>query len=271
MSVAEAVLTNGFAEIGADSSVAPDLRNIREGMKLLTENPSLAERFPWRKLRADDYGDKYCPEVGLVKRDDEEHKYIFQYTRSPAGGFSPAYEPDLLFFWASLENLTARAHATALETAKQIDRFHGQMETSAYGGSLATRVKGGTAITRVLRYLPSPSCGTDAFTHIDRGIFAVHLGATHTGLYMYKPSGQRVRVDETSGNRVVIFPGRKFAAIARGYWGFGTPHGVKYDRVINEDRYSFVTFVHPKSNKSDAKWLLDHDEEIKKFERSIML
>ena len=72
-------------------------------------------------------------------------------------------------------------------------------------------------------------------------------------------------------NSVVFFTGRKIGAVCRGALGLGTPHGVRYDRQVDEDRVSCITFFHPGTDPDDAQWLKDHAAEIKALEQSLVL
>ena len=270
--IAETVLKNGYVEISIEQQfLRPRLEIVRKGMERISDDPALAKLFPWRIHEQDAYGEKYAQEIGLVKRTDDEHKWIFHYTPETLFEEIPEVQadPELQKFFCALRDLDSRGRLHARMFATSFDDKNSELK--AYTGLLSARLSRGRAITRVLRYLRAFPGTADAFTHIDRGAITNHWGASHTGLYVYRPDGSRERVDETSNNSVVLFPGRKFAALAEGKLGLGTPHGVKYDRKIDEDRYSFITFVHPVSSKNEADWLLARDAEIKTYERTLRL
>jgi hypothetical protein len=266
------ILTEGYAEVPVDRRfLQPRLEIIRAGMERITSDPALVKIFPWRMLEEDHYGKDYRQEVGLVLRKDDEHKWIFHYTPEAEFERIPAVhsDPDLMLFLEALHDLDIKGRQNALRFATSFDEKNPVLK--AYSGSFAERVRNGRGITRILRYLRAFPGTADAFTHIDRGGITNHWGASHTGLYVYRPDGSRERVDETSNESVVLFPGRKFGAITKGKLGLGTPHGVKYDRAVDEDRYSFITFIHPASTKAEAAWLIERDAEIKAFEHTLRL
>jgi hypothetical protein len=270
--VAETIMRDGYVEMPVDEKfLRPRLKRIRRGMERITEDPQLAALFPWRIHQQDHYGKNYAQEVGLVLRTDDEHKWILHETDE--SGFAEMQEVrddvELRLFFSALRDLGSMGRENALKIAIAFDEMNKSHKW--YNGSFADRIRRGRAITRVLRYLRAFPGTSDAFTHIDRGGITNHWGASHTGLYVYRPDGSRERVNETNDNSVVLFPGRKFAAIMEGKLGRGTPHGVKYERKIDEDRYSFITFVHPASDKDEANWLVARDAEFKAFERTLRL
>jgi len=272
-SFADAIVKNGYAEIPEDPEWLPiRFTIVCEGMVTITEEPQLAALFPWRTLARDAYGDGYEQEVGLVFRHDREHKWVFHYTEDARfEDMVPSDLPDEVpMFLSVLRDLNRAAMENALFIARALDEMNASK--GLYAGSLERRLWGGRAITRVLRYLTAADGESDAYPHTDRGIFTNHWGATHTGLYVYRPDKSRERVNETSDDSIAFFTGRKIGAVTRGALGFGTPHGVRYSRKgVRDDRYSVVTFVHPKSSADDAAWLHAHAEEIKTLERSLKL
>lgn len=266
-----AVIRNGHIELPIDPEfLGPRLGVIRAGMKKITETPELQEAFPFRVAGTDAYGDRYNMEVGLRQRNDRERKWWFQYMPKAYLAPSPAQRKTGAFLGA-LHDLDKKAIEIAIALAECFDARNRRKNTSEkYDGSMAQRIRNGSCITRVLRYL-SVDTVASAYPHVDRAAFTVHWGATHEGLVVFGPSGDRMRVRERSNDIVAVFPGEKFAAISRGSLGLGTPHGVKRDREANEDRYAFVSFVHPEAVDGDVAWLLAHRSEIEERERSLSL
>jgi hypothetical protein len=251
--------------------LARELRTVENGMRLMTESGELRKKFPFFSFKKDAYGEKYEQEAGLKHETrDGENKYVFQYIREAyANGRRGSFDvPDLRPFFAVLQNLDQRALDISLALAEHLDHIGG--DSRPYTGSMLRRIARGTRVTRVLRYLPVENESSDAYPHIDRSIFSVHWGATHQGLWLYMPDGSRIRTDETDAGNVCLFTGRKYAAATRDS-AAGCPHGVKYERTDGEDRYSFITFVHPEPLDEDVAWLLENDASLKTYERSLTL
>lgn len=272
--LAEAILNNGYVEIEINPNfLRPRLKAIQAGLERITDSPKLAALFPWRVLEQDAYGQKYAQEVGLVLRTDDEHKWIFHYTPDAKFERMPEVrrDPHLCDFFDAHRDLDEKARKHAFMLATSLDEKN--REINAYKGSLVHRISRGRIISRDLRYLRAHPGKSDAFPHLDRSLLTNHWGATQTGLMVRTPgaNGQWKRVDERSCSSVGMFPGRKFGAVSRGSLGFGTLHGVKYDRLEDVDRYSFISFIHPASNAGDATFLMEHDDELKAHERSFAL
>jgi hypothetical protein len=99
-----------------------------------------------------------------------------------------------------------------------------------------------------------------------------HWYGTHPGLLVHGPRGPWKRVDETSYERVALFPGEKFAAATTGMLGtYGTPHAVRCDDEPKEDRFAIVSFVHPRALPEDCTWLRENKSTIEAYEQSLML
>lgn len=269
LSAAEIVGTldrQGFLEFSVEERVFKKrFIAIKAGMEKITDDPRLQALFPWGSLCFDDYGPGYEQECGLTKRDDDEQKFIFQY--SPEANMASGIELDsvLTHFFEALYEIDQEARRLSTIVATCFDVLRRDTPEPLYPMSLMELLRGGRIITSVIRYLTKKIPAPDAKLHHDRSLFTVHWGATHGGLVLISPDGTPHRIQETSMSRVAIFPGRKFAACTRGLLGLGTPHGVRDERTAttrDEDRYSLISFVHPSSNVKDARWIATHQSEF---------
>ncbi len=258
---------NNFVELSANPAfVRSRTAAIQSGMETITSDPKLRELFPFYGHLVDGYGSKYQQETGLKhEQSDGENKFVFQYID---GVDYPTDNHACRAFLRALSEIDAMGREYAIGLAECHDTAFGNAQP--YEGTLVDRVRRGTSVTRVLRYLPVEDGASDAYPHIDRGIISIHWKASHEGLYVFLPDGSKTRVRECENDSVCAFFGRKYVAATQQI-GNGCPHGVRYDRKPGKDRYSIVTFVHPAAVDSDVAWLLAHDAEIKAYERSITL
>ncbi len=263
-SVCDSLLRDRYAEMPIDRLfLGSRMRVIFKGMRHLTESERLHKYFPWKVFRADAYGSAYTQEVGLTHREDRgEDKYVFQY----ASGHSYSAVPSCKNFLDALEDLNDHAFRVSVRIAEHLDA----RGICSQQGSFAERIRLGTCITRVLRYCTNEEGKSDAYPHADRGIFSIHWGASHEGLWVFRPNGSRTRIRELEADTIAVFTGRKFAAALRDRTAV-CPHGVGFMSTDGGDRYSVVTFVHPGAAASDVRWLLDNDDAMKDFERTLAL
>lgn len=274
------IVRDGFALVNVNPAfLNPRIAAIRRGMQRVTDDPELARLFPFYVFSEDKYGGNYSKEVGLKLRDDDEHKWFFHHMLA-------AYSLDKLpkhrnseygSFFVALRDLNTKAMEIAAALAEQFDACnHNKPMIYKYGGSMAEVVRAGECIDRVLRYLVrQETTRVDAKPHIDRSIFTIDWGASHKGLKILRKSDNTwVDVDITKPGLIAVFPGKKFGAVTdpeRARLGFGTPHGVKYERENNRDRYAIVSFVHPKARLEHARWLTANYPMISEYERSLRI
>lgn len=265
------LMEDGYVEFET-SEVAADFSLIKDGMRYITNDPRFLAALPWRIHEADAYGPAYEQETGLRAPEPhkQDYKYVLQFTPDMVMDRSVLSEPIVRSLFAALGRIDEHAREAALHVAVALDRRR------RFPHSIATALESGRVITRVLRYLPKRDETPDAKVHIDRSFLTVHYWSSHPGLRIFDPRGGIVPVRETSSRDIVVFPGRKFAALSRGTLGYGTPHGVRDERRKNgshggEDRYAIVSFVHPKSTVEDAAWLHAHRDEIARFEAGFAL
>ncbi|MDR3570850.1 MAG: 2OG-Fe(II) oxygenase family protein [Candidatus Pacebacteria bacterium] len=265
-----AIMRNGYTEAPIEKDFLKSRFNVvRTGMRRITNDPALQTLFNWHIHDCDAYGTHYAQEVGLTFRNDTERKWTFQYT--PEAYCAQRYEQsDVGAFMSALHDLDSKAREISLPLAARFDARRLATEPAhRYPGSMAKRIREGRCITRVLRY-PWNSAN-DAHPHFDRSLFSIHWGATHPGLVLFDNDYNRTRVRDVGFESVLVFPGRKYAAIGRGDFGFGTPHGVRNERTTGEDRYTIVSFVHPVADGGDVAWLLSHHDEIQAFAKTLSL
>lgn len=272
---------NGYLEVPADSDfLRPRTNAIVAGMKLITDEPARHTHFPWRDLLVDCYGQKYTQEVGLrcSAPDDSENKYTFHYNLGmmhellKSGVPLPEYGP----FFNALEELDQWSLTIALAVAGVYDDTNRRrVKKTGYPSSMVRKIMRGSRIIRVLRYRKKDDAAPDAKPHVDRSLFTVHAWSSHPGLKICAPDGSWWPVNETAYNSVAVFPGEKFAAVTRGIWSFGTPHGVRDERRAHgsrtDDRYAIVCFVHPEPLPDDAEWLLANRDRIEEHEATLAL
>jgi len=276
-----AIKRNGFLEAGVDPRFLwPHVLSIRDSMKFITDNAARQAHFPWYDLIRDIYGKKYTQEVGLksTQPDDSENKFTFHFAPGMMKSLWENNVPVLEYalFFKALHELDQWSLDIALAVAEMYDKTNRRHDGGPkYPGSMVQKIKAGSRIIRVLRYRKKNDDAPDAKPHVDRSIFTVHAWSSHPGLKMFSSNGMCLPVNETAHDSVAIFPGEKYAAVTRGLFGFGTPHGVRDERHTNgtrdEDRYAIVCFVHPVSLKQDAEWLLANRERIEEHEAILTL
>lgn len=268
----ETVLRHGFVEVPmSENWLTDNVNQVLKGMRLITEDRSLGSQFPWHAHMTDEYGKGYEQEVGLEHKEDDEKKWKFQYM-SDAYGRGEEASSELKSFFCALHELESEALALALALAEEFDDHNGAKSTMRkYPGRLRQKLLHATCVTRILRYPKWMHATQRAKTHIDRSFMTAHWFGTHEGLMLHTPRGTWERINETSCNNTVLFPGEKFAATTRSMLGtYGTPHGVWCDEALTEDRYAIVSFVHPKADSDDCAWLSQHKHLIKEYENSLV-
>lgn len=268
----ETMLRRGFVEVPmSERWLADNVDHVLKGMYLMTEDKALGEQFPWHAYTADEYGRGYEQEVGLEHKVDDEKKWKFQYM-SAAYGRGETAPSALKPFFCALHELESEALALVLALAEEFDdRNRAKSTMHKYPGRLKSKLARATCVTRILRYPKWIHATQRAKTHIDRSFMTAHWFGTHEGLMLYTPNGAWERINETSCNNTVLFPGEKFAATTRSMLGtYGTPHGVWCDENLTEDRYAIVSFVHPQADNDDCAWLSQHKHLIKEFEDSLV-
>ncbi len=273
-----AIKRSGFLEIPVDARFLwPCILAVRDGLKMITEDPVRQRHFPWHDLTKDLYGPKYTQEVGLKKTEpgDSENKFTFHYSPGMLSELHGARVPvkEYAEFFHALHKLDQWSLKIALNVAEAFDaanRLDGK-----YPGSMVEKLKSGTRVIRALRYRNKNDDLPDAKPHVDRSHFTIHTWSSHSGLKMVRPDGSLAPVNETAVDMVAVFPGEKFAAVTRGALGFGTPHGVRDERRQNgtrdEDRYAIVCFVHPGPDQDDADWLLNNRDRIEQLEATLAI
>ncbi len=282
-----AIKRNGVLEISTDPTfLEPIIKKIVEGMVKLTDDTTRHAHFPWEVILSDLYGKGYEQEVGLRRPEDNkrgERKFTFQYRpqmvpRLIERGTPVAEYQDFLTALYYLDEYTKSVAIAVAETFDETNRRRGNAIT--YPGSFAERLREGSCTIRVLRYLVQKEeiitlDLPDAAPHIDRSALTVHSWASHAGLRVFGHDHTSQCVDETSFGSVAVFPGEKFAAITRGIFGYGTPHGVRDERrkagQRDGDRFAIVCFMHPIAKEKDAQWLLANKHLIETYEKSFKL
>lgn len=248
-----------------------------DGMRLVTSNPEIQALFPWHTHLDDAYGRKYEQEAGLKhETEDGENKYVFQfihgarYAIGEMGRYTSTsfHASHISPFLSALSSIEKMARSIGLEIARRMDESLGT--TRPYSGNLFDRILRGTVVLRVLQYKEVAASSLDAIPHIDRSVLTIHIYASHEGLVIVLPNGEKIRIKECSFDWVCAFFGRKFMAMTHNTSN-GRPHGVKYVRKNDEDRFCIVAFIHPIAIDSDAAWLLAHDAQVKAYERKILL
>lgn len=269
---AATILRDGFVEESISPTfLQPRITAIHAGMRLLTQDSSLASRFPWQVFASDAYGADYNQEVGFEFKDDDEKKSKFQYA---SGAFADVIESGrveaLREFFRALDDLDRAAKQLALRYAQSFDSY-AERHGIEYGAPLVEKLIGGVCVTRLLCYPPGKHTVRRAKTHVDRCFLTPHWWGSHRGLKLHS-RGAWQGVDETALDKIAIFPGEKFAACTHGAFGtYGTPHGVWCDEDLLEDRYAVVSFVHPRANAADCAWLREHARHIKEFEAQLFV
>ncbi len=251
-------------------------RTVQVGLMLLTENPDYAKFFPFTTIEIDAYGNRYEQEVGLriPEEGKGDKKFVFQFSSSALHGMHT--DPALHDFFGALMQIEMDAKRIAHSIAACFDHINGYKETMLkYPGKLVESLDRGRCITRVLRYQQRDSGSTvpDAKIHIDRSFLTIHHWSSHPGLRVFDRNSKPHTVNETSADTVAVFPGKKFAALTRGFHGYGTPHGVLDERRGKDtddttDRFAIVSFVHPRPQPDHAAWLHNHRSEIEAYEKS---
>ena len=275
-----AIVRDGFAMVKVDPAfLVPRIAAIRHGMQRITDDPELVRLFPYYAFSEDEYGCDYSKDVGFKLRADDEHKWFFHHMLDayPDATLPKHRHSEYGSFFAALRDINAKAMEIATALAEQFDERNREKSTIyKYSGSMAEVVRAGECVDRVLRYLVrQKTARVDAKPHIDRSIFTIDWGASHPGLKILRKSdGTWVDVDVTTVGLVAVFPGEKFGAVTnpdRARLGFGTPHGVKYERTDNRDRYAIVSFVHPAARPEHAAWLKMNHGMISEYEKSLRI
>ncbi len=264
------VIVRGFADLLAD------------------EESVVAMSFPENSYVRDEFGEPFefgilAPKTGGEKGDragffdtvsgrktEDANKRRFHYLTSlitavPSHLFERHFD-----LFAALEALNRSAMEVAIGIARALDEDNPDMPLARrYVGSLARRLEGGVAVTRLIRYGNIAGNAPDAQVHRDRGFLTVHAYASAPGLVIYDGEDRPTRIrGETDPTSVAVFTGEKFWGSTRGKLGFGAPHGV-YDArrgepqgSPREDRITIVTFVHDRLTWGDKKWMRHHAKEL---------
>jgi len=278
---ADAVLKrNGFIEVPAGKDyLLPRITAIREGMTRMTDDPQGRDKFPWKNIVIDAYGERYPQEVGLkhTVEDEVERKFTFHYQPEITRMLPAALVREYMSFFNALYDLNMWSRNIALSVASCFDAANERRDGGPkYQGSLTQKILAGRRVIRVLRYRQKQDAEPDATVHVDRSCFTVHAWSSHRGLRMFTPQGESCPVEETSFSTAAVFMGEKFVALTRGIFGLGTPHGVYDERRLagarsNEDRFAVVCFVHPQTHQDDAQWLLANWPRIVEYEKKFHL
>jgi len=265
----------GFLECSITPTfLASAMQHVTCGMTGMTENNDLAALFQSSSLGPDDVpGWEY--DSGLWRRNVREQKWFFYYLDrgETMRNLFKTDAPIIFFekFLRTLNDTCAAARAVVQLWADEFDRKHPLASPS---GALGPRVNTGKCVTRVLRYLPRAETADDATVHIDRSACTVHWKSTRQGLRIFDPNREVHEAKETADDTIAIFPGKKFAAVTRGVFGFGTPHGVKeHARIVPgaEDRFALVSFVHIPLSINDVAWYLAHQNETDALEKRCIM
>jgi hypothetical protein len=266
-----AIRRDGFIEVAVNPyALSQCIDLVRGGMQAITDDPHGLQKFPWRNLVEDAYGPKYAQEVGLktTKTGDSESKWTFHYSYGIEASTSGPQLIEHAKFFDALRWFDHWSLAIALKVAQTFDAANRIEQT--YPGSMVQRLQSGTRVIRVLRYRKKEDDKPDATMHVDRSLFTIHAWSSHAGLRIRSPDHTVCSIQETSCEAAAVFPGEKYAAVTRGAFGFGTPHGVRDERratgIRQEDRYAIVCFVHPETQLNDAEWLKTNRHLIEAYE-----
>jgi hypothetical protein len=261
-----AILENGYTECHIDPTfLAPRLGAVYGGMKVLTDDPALAELFPYGLLPYDLYGEEYPFDYGLRERKDDERKFFFHFIPQVYREDDGRIVSQLARFFRALRDLDAKARELALTLAHDFDTIYG----TSLGNdcSMVEWLGDCNCMTRALRYLKRENrFRYDAKPHVDRNAITPHWGGTQDGMRILDTTGTWRSINETAPDMVALFYGEKFAAFLRGRYGFGTLHYVKSPEREQHDRLSAVSFVHPTARACDVACLNANKKEIEAFE-----
>jgi len=257
-------------------SIASIVKRIQRGFWRIIDDEPTREcfRIPESEYRRDERGDEL--EVGLLaKRTGEQkkiqtpveiaegrthndaNKWRFHYGDELVRKLSPDVRAEHRDFLSACRTLNDRGRKMAYSLAVAFDALNSG--TKKYPGSLAERVKGSQAYTRLLRYEDTKETQLVLFDHRCRPIHS----------------------QESDPRHVIMFTGTKFWAVTRGIYGGGTVHGVysahsrEFDASLHRDRdcmtihwiskcdehghrLAIVTFVHCMLEPEDVTWFDVH-------------
>jgi hypothetical protein len=258
----------GFVQIPYDPTVlVTHVPRIVDGMRRMT-NGDDKSRFEKRVLFVDEAG--YDHDSGLIRREERERKWFYHLYARTEEDFRALGAPVSKYqdFFTSVSILNDRAFEIATTFAQLWDATHGRSVL------LSERLDTHCVVTRVLRYLPRERGQPDATVHIDRSCLTVHWWSSRAGLNVFSPDKEGHQILETQHDHVCLFPGMKFAAITKGAFGSGTPHGVRDDARDQEgveDRFAIVSFIHCRLTPKEARWLKLHKKAFDALEQTCVM
>ena len=260
-SAARSFMEDGLAEIVVDPSVlAQHLAVVKDGMRRLSDNPEAQALFPYTVMKKDAMG--WDEDAGFLPKRGDETKDYFHHCPTHVWQLDCDLARSFLHFFEACSSLTFWAYGNVLTLLQEVDR--------EYKCNLAHYFKKQYVVTRIVRYRKlDPRIKEDALPHFDRNGITHHTWASHPGLMVYR-NGSAHPVEETSWDRVAIFPGKKFLALVDGVYGDHGAHGARDMRTTTggNDRIGIITFTHCELPPFAVDWLQKNDARLKELANS---